>query len=634
MQTDTGASQVRNLIVGTAGHVDHGKTALIKRLTGVDTDRLQEEKIRGISIDLGFASLNVEEFALGIVDVPGHEKFLKNMLAGTGGIDIALLIVAADEGIMPQTREHLDMLCCFGIRQGLIVMTKIDKVEQEWLLLIEEEINALVEGSFLQGAPICPVSSFTGEGVETLKEKLAFVCRKVSPREIDKPFHMWIDRAFHVKGHGLVVTGSLLEGAVSVGDSATLYPAELPVKIRGIETHGSKSEKLFGGQRAAINLAGISIEDVGRGTLLAFPGSAMVSLHWECVIVWKTRFPSGTRVRVHCGTGEFIGRLSYHGEPSAYQQFVRLHAETPVPGAAGMRGIVRRYSPPDLIGSLILMTPLLSRVRESADAILSAIRSLDEGAWEGWMHYRLQREGGILLLDDWITKAGYFSEAQLKNAVAELVRKKIVLRLGELYILATKKKELLDQIRAVLQLFHVEHPEQNGISRETLRQRLGRPDRVLDLLIKQLENEKIIEARGDLIASVTYRAAFVAKNIAWLELLDKEVEKLENLEINAERLMILSGLPLVESQKAFERLVRDGQLVRVGGIHVYRKTIQYIVNIIHTYYQTHETMSVGELRDLLATSRKTAVPVMEYLDANKYTFRKGDIRIAGPNLKP
>ena len=261
---------MKHLIVGTAGHVDHGKTALIKALTGTDTDRLSEEKARGISIDIGFAAIHYPEvLTLGIVDVPGHERFLKNMLAGTGAIDMVMLVVAADEGIMPQTREHFEMLRCLGIKAGLVVISKIDKVEADWLELVEEEIRSYLDKSFLSQAPICRVSAFSGEGVDSLKKTLFDVAQVVSPRNQASPFRLWIDRAFNLKGQGLIVTGSVMSGSVLTGAGLTVYPDNIPVKVREIESHNQACDRVGAGQRASLKLAGAGLADVGRGMFLS-----------------------------------------------------------------------------------------------------------------------------------------------------------------------------------------------------------------------------------------------------------------------------------------------------------------------------------------------------------------------------
>ena len=272
---------MKHLIVGTAGHVDHGKTALIRALTGTDTDRLREEKVRGISIDIGFAALSFSDtLTLGIVDVPGHERFLKNMLAGTGAIDMVMLVVAADEGIMPQTREHFEMLRCLGIKSGLVVISKIDKVEPEWLALVEDEIRSYLDQSFLSQAPICHVSAVSGEGVDHLKQTLLQVALAVSPRNRAAPFRLWIDRAFNLKGQGLIVTGSVMNGSVSTGASLTVYPDNIPVKVRELESHNHEVDTVGAGQRASLKLSGAVLADVGRGMFLSEEGYCNISAVW------------------------------------------------------------------------------------------------------------------------------------------------------------------------------------------------------------------------------------------------------------------------------------------------------------------------------------------------------------------
>ncbi len=342
---------MKHIIIGTAGHVDHGKTALIKALTGTDTDRLIEEKLRGISIDLGFAALRLtDELTLGIVDVPGHERFLKNMLAGTGGIDLALLIIAADEGIMPQTREHLAMLELLGIQQGIVVITKIDKVDADWLELVEEDVKQLLAGTFLAAAPLCRVSAVTGAGLEELRRELLTATLKMTPRDSSAPFRLWIDRVFTIKGHGTVATGSVLSGAASVGDSLQLYPAGELLRVRGLESHGVKVETVYAGQRAAINLGGTDAAALERGMVLSAPRRGLVSAVWDLIAEWRQEVTSGTRVRLHLGTGEFLGRVYRFKDQSP--RYMRIILEKPLSAGLGDKAIIRQYSPQVLLGGL------------------------------------------------------------------------------------------------------------------------------------------------------------------------------------------------------------------------------------------------------------------------------------------
>lgn len=320
---------MKHIIIGTAGHVDHGKTALIGALTGTDTDRLKEEKARGISIDLGFAALPLgEEVTAGIVDVPGHERFLKNMLAGTGGIDLAMLVIAADEGIMPQTREHLAMLELYGVKYGVVALNKVDKVDAEWLELVEEDVRSFLADTFLAGAPLCRVSAFSGDGIPQLRQTLLAVAEQLPGRDSTAPFRLWVDRAFTVKGHGAVVTGSALSGTIAVGDGLRLYPQADAVRVRGLEWHGKKVERIFAGQRSAINISGVDTEVLERGMALSAPERGQVGGVWDIAADWRREVASGTRVRLHLGTGEYIGRLYFYKDIAC--RYARLALEKPL----------------------------------------------------------------------------------------------------------------------------------------------------------------------------------------------------------------------------------------------------------------------------------------------------------------
>ncbi|MBP2663069.1 MAG: selB [Firmicutes bacterium] len=488
---------MKHIIIGTAGHVDHGKSAIIKALTGVDTDRLKEEKLRGISIDLGFASLPLgDKIVAGVVDVPGHERFLKNMLAGTGGIDLAMLVVAADEGIMPQTKEHLAMLQLYGIRNGLIVINKIDKVDAEWLELIESEIREYVGDTFLQDAPCCKVSAMTGAGIAELKMTLSELADKVPARDSNAPFRLWIDRVFTIKGHGIVVTGSVLSGRARVGDSVRLYPTETIVRVRGLEWHGEKVDKISAGQRAAINLAGVEIEQIERGMVLSAVERGEVSTMWDIVAEWQQEVASGLRVRLHLGTGEFLGRI-YSFKDSDHR-YMRLILEQPLAAGAGDRGIIRLYSPQHLLGGVTLIAPGRNsrRLTASRAALAESKAQADE---LNALYHRLSESRQVLTRTDIRRQSGYLPDKAVDQVIDKLMAAKQLYCLDKTYVAADMFVQLTNKATTIIGSFHKTQPNRSGLSKEILRQKLGLNEKSLEIILAQwLEKGNFVSNGGDL----------------------------------------------------------------------------------------------------------------------------------------
>ncbi len=619
---------MKHLIVGTAGHVDHGKTAIIRYLTGTDTDRLQEEKKRGISIDIGFAAMHFEEsLTLGIVDVPGHERFLKNMLAGTGGIDMVMLVIAADEGIMPQTREHFEMLQCLGINRGIVVLNKTDKVDAEWLLMVEEDVRLYLEGTFLAGAPICRVSALTGAGMNELRSTLQSQAEAAIERDSEAPFRLWIDRAFNLKGQGLIVTGSVLTGTLKAGEPVMVFPGGLEAKVREIETHNQQTNVVGAGQRASVKLAGLSLTEVGRGMFLSAGNHGQTSKIWDAAILWKKPFPSGTRVRFHIGTGEFIGRMSF-AKKDVESAIIRLHLEVPVSAGFGDQGILRRYSPQDLIGGITLLGPA-ARNHKRDDQLANLKEAFLRQDGDAIMLELLRMTKEPPILEEWVRLAGYANGKIIRKVVARLVGVGKVKHVGNYYVLAEKLSEWQNQMNKVLTDFHRQNPEQPGISRETLRQKINLPANIAEWFLQEAVGSGRIKTRDEFVAAPSH-AQLHGQNVGQMkDLLDKIIEHREVVDITPQWLAEKMQRTPQEIKPFFDALIRDGSLIRLSGVHVYRKTMQYIGAVIQEHFSAHTTLSVGELRDLLKTSRRLVIPVMEYFDSHNYTKRQEDLRIPG-----
>lgn len=622
---------MKYIIIGTAGHVDHGKTALIKALTGTDTDRLKEEKARGISIDLGFASLTLGDgITAGIVDVPGHERFLKNMLAGTGGIDLVMLVIAADEGIMPQTREHLAMLELYGVRSGLVVLNKIDKVDADWLALVEEDVAAFLGGTFLASAPLLRVSAVTGEGLVPLRQALLAAADAVPARDSEAPFRLWIDRAFTVKGHGSVVTGSVLSGTAGIGDSLRLYPDGGLVRVRGLEWHGQKCERVDAGQRAAINLGGTETGVLSRGMVLSAPDRGQAGEIWDIVADWRELVTAGTRVRLHLGTGEFLARVHFFRDQP--QRLARLILEKPLVAGLGDRGILRRYSPQQLLGGVTLVAPgaRSRRLRSGRAALATAVGGRDK---QNIVAALAADFGEPVTSEDIRRAAGYLKGGAVDAALSALTAGGRIIRVGEYYLESAVLAALDDRTAATLAAWHREQPDRPGMAKESLRQKLSLKERAYDALLGYWQAKEAIVVSG---ADVALRE-FASRHSDWRQnLIARADAALESCGLDGVDWQVLAeklALPADKAKAAQDILLRQGALVRVGEILVYRKTIQYIAKLIQSHFTANPTLTVAQFRDLLNTSRKVALPLLEYYDLHKYTIRTGDVRHPGPKLR-
>lgn len=621
---------MKYIIIGTAGHVDHGKTALIKALTGKDTDRLKEEKTRGISIDLGFAALDMgDEITAGIVDVPGHERFLKNMLAGTGGIDMAMLVIAADEGVMPQTREHLAMLELFGVRRGVVVLNKIDKTDTDWRELVLEDVKQFLVGTFLAEAPLCQVSAVSGAGLDYLRRILLATAREITARDTLAPFRLWIDRVFTVKGHGVVATGSVLSGNVEVGETLAAYTAGSLLRVRGLESHGQKVDRIYAGQRAAINLGGGSTEELQRGRVLSSTTRGVTSNIWDVEARWQQEAASGARVRLHLGTGEFIGRIYHFQKQTA--DYVRLILEKPLTAGMGDKGIIRQYSPQYLLGGVTIIAPGKKTRKVSATRIQLA-KALNEQNIDETIYCLVADNDQPETSEDLKRQAGYLNDKFVEDALARLVAEKRIIVISNYFLTATLLDNLTQQLTALVVEYHREQPDLAGLSKDILRQKLRLKERVFEVLLDFWQEEGLIGIRA---AEVALKE-FAVRHSDWRQNLVKKTQAcLDDIGLTPVDWQLLAEkltLPPDKARSAHSILLREGVIVRIGDMQIYRGTIQNILNILRQRFAANQTITVSELRDILGTSRKVAVPLLEYFDLQKYTIREGDIRRAGPKL--
>ena len=617
-------------IIGTAGHVDHGKSALIKALTGTDTDRLKEEKARGISIDLGFAVMELSpDIITGIVDVPGHERFLKNMLAGKGGIDVAMLVIAADEGVMPQTREHLAMLHFYGIQHGVVVINKVDKVDEEWLELVEEDIGKLLAGTFLAAAPRCRVSAATGAGLDVLKESLLQAAKAVTARDSQAPFRLWIDRVFTVKGYGTVVTGSVLSGTAQAGDALTLYPSRQHVRVRGTESHGQKVEAVYAGQRAALNLAGTAASGITRGMFLSHDDYGQVSEAWDVRVMLEQPVESGTRIRLHLGTGEFLGRLySFKKDDPRY---MRLIAEELLAAGAGDRGIIRLYSPQTLLGGVMLIAPCKQARRISEERKILAQALLNQDTKQ--VVYGILAENRDLVSAGEIKRqAGYFTASQVDQELAALQTAEKIILLDQFFMAIHSLRGVTRQCLTLLEEFHREQPERAGVSREVIKQKLGLTEKVFDKLAAYWSKEATVISNDGELALQAHASKYQAWSLELINACEQALDQSEFLTINASILAEKLNLLPEKAETAFHMLLSKGLVIQVDSVYIHQKTIQKAIRLLQHYFRENEELTVSQLRTMLNTTRKVALPLIEYFDMCKYTVRSGEVRRQGLKL--
>ena len=630
---------MHHVIVGTAGHIDHGKSALVKALTGIDPDRLKEEQLRGITIDLGFGHLELQGVQIGFVDVPGHEKFVKNMLAGVGGIDCVLLVVAADESIMPQTREHFDICRLLGIHSGIVAITKIDLVEPELVELVREEIAAAVRGSFLDAAEVIPVSSKTGEGLEQLKEAIRRVSLSLPTRPTDRLLRMPIDRAFTMRGFGTVVTGTMTSGRIHREEEVELMPGARIAKVRGIQVHGHPTDGAEAGQRTAVNLQGLDLSQVERGMCITAPhlfrATQLLDAHLE-LLPGARPLRNFSKVRFHQGTSEVLARVAILEqsvlEPgkAAYAQF-RLDA--PALCLMGDSFIIRQFSPATTIGGGRILNPNPPKHRVTdrhAPPLLQKMESTNPSKKIAGLITMHPRQ--VMDIRELIGCTG-LPETELKSIVAAAATAGELVEVPgpvPLLVIPGVIETLRENTVALIARFHQERPLVRGISREELRSRVfeGLPPEVFRFVLEKLAEGKKIAVQEDMIA-------LYGREVQLSPAESKIKESIEALLHKAgwqpPSLTDLSGMvpgDPVEIRKICFWMLKERILIRISEELIYhRATLEEMKNRIRTRYSAGARFGVAEFKELFELTRKHAIPLLEYLDRERITRRQGSERI-------
>jgi selenocysteine-specific elongation factor len=637
----------RDLILGTAGHIDHGKTALVKALTGIDCDRLPEEKARGITIDIGFAHLDLPPFHLGIVDVPGHERFVKNMLAGATGIDLAVLVVAADDSVMPQTREHLEILRLLELRHGVIAITKADLVDQTTREVVELEIRDLVQGTFLENAPIVATSAHTGAGLAELKAALLDACQQVKERTGKQWFRLAIDRSFIVQGHGTVVTGSVTSGSLAVGDEVEWLPRGEKVRVRSLQHHEAAAQEVHRGQRAAVNLAGVHQEDILRGQEIATPGylkpSKVVTVRLHCLADMRRPIKHRLPVRFHLGTSEIMGTVSLLDcdtiEPGQWG-LAQLFLVEPATATWGQPFVLRESSATQTLGGGQVLQPVAKKIRRRHLEMLERIERLWTGdgreraltvAWfggfAGFTVADLVRGANVgpdeaAALIDELKSQDDLIEVVISPARRVLLHKDMVHKLEE-------------RLLAALSRLHEQYPLLTTHDRQKVQSQL---DYVGDEALVHAAVERLLQRKqlvGDLrrVARTDFKPKLSA-NLRKLK--DKVVEAYRAARFQPPEpttFAASAGGNASNLNDLFEVCVAEGHLVRVASdVYLHADADAEMRRLVTERLRSGGGLTVAEIRDLLGTTRKFAVPLCEYLDRSGVTRREGDLRFLAGSL--
>lgn len=629
---------IKHVIVGTAGHIDHGKSALVEALTGTNPDRLEEEKRRGITIDLGFAFLDLDGTRLGFVDVPGHERFVRNMLAGVGGIDVVLLAIAADESIKPQTREHFDICRLLGIRRGIVALTKSDLVDADMQGLVRLEIEEFVRGSFLEGAPIVAVSARTGAGIETLKQELRRGAEETERKDATQHFRLPIDRAFAMKGFGTVVTGTLVAGSVKTEDEVELYPVHTRVRVRGLHSGGRAVERAVAGQRTAVNLAGIEREDVQRGMVLSAPGifQATTQLDARVMLLPGAReVKNRTRAHFHQGTAETIAQVVLLGRETlapGERGFAQLQLDQPVLVLPGDRFILRQFSPVVTIGGGVVLDARAAKHRRSDLNVTGFLETLERGNNDEVLAALAEASPRGMTLADLIGRTGW-SESEATETAVRLGREK-QLRITSEQPLTLASNRAVEGAKAAvknaIEEFHRANPLLPGIPKQELRGRAGYPRaEVFHTVLEDLVMAKAVVVAGDLVHRAGREIALTPEEARAKELIEQEFAR-AGLTVPSFA-AVLEKLP-VESkraQKIFQMLLREKSLVKVTEDLVFHRTaVEHLRGLLAKYRQEKgNRLPIPEFKELTGITRKYAIPLLEYLDRERVTRREGDERV-------
>ncbi len=653
------------VVMGTAGHIDHGKTTLIRALTGIDCDRLEEEKRRGITIELGFAELRLppgakapagaERRSLSIIDVPGHERFVHTMVAGASGVDFVLLVIAADEGVMPQTREHLDICSLLGISRGVVALTKIDTVDEELLALAQEDVETFLRGSALEGAPVVPVSAQTGQGLETLIKILAELEADFAPVRSQDLFRIPVDRVFTLHGHGTVVTGTMIAGSVKLGDTVQIYPGERTSKVRGLQSHGGKVDTALAGRRTAVNLPDLAVEDVHRGDTISHPGMLFPSARWMARVTCLPSSPRALRhraeIHLHHGSRELQARLFFM-DRDKLQPGESCLAEVRLPESAvavfGDRLVLRSFSPLRTVAGGVVLSPLGIPPRRRGTrcaehcVLLESLAPLAlspsghtpdelESLVQGQLICTRDAEHGLSF--DSLRVLANLDSRVLEKTLASLMTRQAVFcfdKAARVYLADAYAASLADACLKTVTAYHERYPERQGIKRSELVSGWGRevPPKLAHFILEQLLKKGALAAKEEYLRVASHVVSFSKKNAPLGESLLEAYQKTVWAPPTINALLENLGVGQKEAAPLLAALRADGKLVRVSeDIWYAAEHLASLEQAVRDWFAGHESLDVAGLKSITGLTRKHIIPLLEYFDAQKLTRRVGDARV-------
>jgi selenocysteine-specific elongation factor len=630
---------LKSVIVGTAGHIDHGKSTLIEALTGTHPDRLEEEKRRGITIDLGFAFLEEHGVRFGFVDVPGHERFVKNMLAGASGVDLVLLVIAADEAIKPQTREHFEICRLLGVKRGVIALTKSDLVDTQSQELARMEVEEFVKGSFLANAAIVPVSAKNGAGLAELKKALQEATAEIQVKDAGRYFHLPIDRSFPVKGFGTVVTGTLISGQVAVGDEVELLPEGKRLRVRGLQTGGKSVQHAEAGQRTAVNLAGLEHSAVQRGMVIAAPGRFRPTRRIDArleLLSSTQALKHRARVHFHAGTSETIGEVYLYGKNElapGETALAQIRLQEDVVLAKGDRFIARQFSPVITIGGGEVLDPLARRpTRKDANRV-DFLETLERGSREDVVRAMTERNVLGVPAAEIIARTGWL-ERELQEAANGLAKSKTVRIVSAeplLLFSEARFREICDKLILYVEKFHKENPLSPGMAREDLRATLGRRVRAetFRCALEELAQQKKLTVQADLVKKPGTEITLTPEEERARQQIEQAFGKAGLTVPSVKEVLAHLAMESRRAEKILQMLLREKVLVRVSADLIFHtEALNKLSGLLASYKKTKgERIGVPAFKELTGITRKYAIPLLEYLDRQRLTRRAGDERV-------
>ncbi|MDO5345661.1 MAG: selenocysteine-specific translation elongation factor [Lachnospiraceae bacterium] len=628
---------MKHIIIGTAGHIDHGKTALIKALTGTDTDRLKEEKQRGITIELGFTSFVLPDGTrAGIIDVPGHEKFVGNMVTGVIGMDLVLLLVAADEGIMPQTREHMAILQQLGVSRGILVLSKCDLVDQEWKELVKEDIRKELAGTCFEAFPVAEVSAVTGQGIPELVELIQKLTAQSRERETAGMFRLPVDRVFSVTGFGTVVTGTLISGTLRKGEDVVIYPSGRPGRVRGLQVYGQEVDTACAGQRTAVNLQGVEKKELRRGDVLAPPGSmeasGLLDVRLEHGSFSSRELPNRVRLHLSIGTDQLLCRavlLNRDSLKPGESCYAQLLLERPLAVCRGDRFILRFYSPVETVGGGIVLDAHAVKRKRFRQEDIQELQKKEKGTPGETLELLAKKKGRAFLSSGEILKTGIMTQQELAEAAEELEAKGLLLRFfhkNEQYFLARQvQEELLARVLESLREFHRLHPYQRGIRKAELQTRIFRQEKPgsVDALLEIWEQQEVLRRQQEYISEFSFQ---IPRDKTFQKVRQKLCREFRKAGFDFVRYsdITLGETPRETADDIFQICLEEGLFVKLtDNLYTLTDIAEDAVDRLLPLLQAEGRITIIQARDLLGSSRKSIKPLFEYMDSQRITRKNG-----------